>query len=54
MLVDNSLESITIEHGKHFTLIGYLHSRGVIVAVTGNNILASTHGGNHELLAQFT
>ena len=53
VLPDHSLQRIAVEHGKNLTLIGHLHSRGIVVAVAGNDILAGPHGGNHKLLAQF-
>ena len=54
VLIDHSLQCIAVEHGKDLSLVGHLHGRGIIVAVAGNDILASTHGGYHKLLAQFS
>ena len=54
MLVDDGGERITVEHGKNFTFIGYLHGRGIIIAVTSNDILSGTLGRNRKLTAQFT
>ena len=54
MLLDDSLQGIAVEHVEHFTLISHLHGRGVVITVAGNHILACPHGGNHELLAEFT
>ena len=54
MLVDDSFEGIAVEHREHLALVSYLHSRCIVVAVASDYILASTHGGNNKLLAQFT
>ena len=54
VFVDDSFERIAVEHREHFTLICHLHSGRIVISVAGNHILAGTHGGNHELLTQFS
>ena len=48
------LESITIQHTEHPTLICNLHSRSIIILVTSHYVLSLTLAGNHEFLSQFT
>ena len=52
MLVNNCLEGIAIEHGKHLALVSHLHGRRIVITVAGDYILAGTHGGNHKFLTQ--
>ena len=54
VLVDDSLEGITIKHREYFSLISYLHSRRIIITITGYYVLPSTHGGYHKLLSEFS
>ena len=53
MLLHHSLQRIAVKHGKHLALVGHLHGWRIVVAVAGDDILASPLGGNHKLFAQF-
>ena len=53
MFLHDSRQGIAVEHREDLTLIGDLHSRGIVVLVTCDDILTRTLGGNREFLAQF-
>ena len=54
MLPDDGLEGVAVEHRKDLALVSHLHGWSIVVAVASNYILASPHGGNYKLFAQFS